>query len=459
MFDVLVLIVGFVLLVKAADLLVDGASSLARRLAIPEFVVGLTLCAFGTSAPELFVNGVGSLRGQDALVLGNVLGSNVFNMLLVLGVGGVICPLAVRSSTFRQQLPYSVLATGVFLALANDAWFFEGQPSVLSRLDGLVLLAGFAVFLSHALSLDNEASEDGVCEGSLGRSMVWTAAGLVGLPAGAHLVVVSATGLASALGLSEALIGLTVLSVGTSLPELAATAMAARKGNVDLAVGNVVGSNLFNLLLVLGVSSAIDPIAHHAPLNVDALVFVAACVVVFAAVIAQKRRELTRPAGGLLVACFVAYVGFLGVREARESGRGALLLELADHQVHEGLDGEEARDVADREAGDDRVLGHLGQGLPEGAGTSGGELAFHLESLPGPLLRAALDLATGDLDAEGALEPEGDVEEVERLGSQIVDHQGVGRDFVLIEAQGLTEGVGDSVPDDIVGGHASSLGR
>ena len=315
--DGVVLVLGFVLLVKGADLLVEGGSSLSRRLAIPEFVVGLTVLAFGTSAPELVVNSVASLRGQDAMVLGNVLGSNVFNTLLVLGVGSVICPLAVRSPTIRKELPCSILATLVFLFLANDGWFFAGQRSVLSRLDGLVLLGGFVVFLAHALSLAGEAQEARPAERTLGRSLLLLLAGAIGLPVGAHLVVVSATALATTLGLSEAVIGLTVLSVGTSLPELAATVVAARRGRVDLAVGNVVGSNLFNLLLVLGVSSQIHPLQHQIPFNTDAFVFIGACALVLAAVAGRARPTLSRRVGLILVACFAGYLVFLGVRENR----------------------------------------------------------------------------------------------------------------------------------------------
>lgn len=318
--NLILLAVGFVVLVVAADWLVDGASGLSRRFGVSELVVGLTVCAFGTSAPELFVNGVATLRDQDALVLGNVLGSNVFNTLLVLGVGSLIAPLVVRPREARRELLYGVLAALGLLVLANDAWFF-GAPSMLSRWDGLLLLGGFALFLRHTFSLSGEGAGPQTAEpqaaGAMLRDGVRVTAGLIGLPLGAHLVVVSATSIASAFGLSEALIGLTIVSVGTSLPELAATAMAAWRGKAELAVGNVLGSNLFNLLLVLGVSSVLRPLEHTVALNADALVFIAACGLVAAGLL---QRRLSRGLGALLIAGFAAYLVFLGVREHRAGG-------------------------------------------------------------------------------------------------------------------------------------------
>ena len=314
MANLILLTAGFAVLVLAADWLVDGASGISRRFGVPELVVGLTVLAFGTSAPELFVNGAASLGGQDALVLGNVLGSNVFNTLLVLGVGAVIAPLAARASETRRALRFGLLAALGLLALANDAWFFEGQTSQLTRGDGLILLAGFVLFLRHTLELRIEGGAPPQPGGSPLRDVGRLAAGLIGLPLGAHLVVVSATALAETWGLSQSLIGLTIVSVGTSLPELAATAAAAWRGRADLAVGNVLGSNLFNLLLVLGASSALSPITYDPALNADALVFVAASALVGLAV--ARRGRITRAAGAALIAGFVGYLAFLGVREA-----------------------------------------------------------------------------------------------------------------------------------------------
>jgi cation:H+ antiporter len=305
--ELLVLAGGFALLLKAADLLVDGATGLSRRFGVPELVVGLTICAFGTSAPELFVNGAAALKGRDALVLGNVLGSNVFNTLLVLGVGGLIRPLAAKASETRKELLYGALAALGLLALAADG--------DISRWDGLALLGGFGLFLRHTLTLEDEDQAPPEYGGSWLREAGRLGAGLVGLPIGAHLVVTAATGIAARFGLSESLIGLTIVSAGTSLPELAATGVAAWRGRADLAVGNVLGSNLFNLLLVLGVSSVLRPLAWPAAMAADVLVFLAASGLVAAAVLRPGRPVLSRGFAAALVGGFIAYLGFLGARE------------------------------------------------------------------------------------------------------------------------------------------------
>ncbi len=307
------LLAGVVVIIKSADLLVDGAVGLSRRFGVSELVVGLTVCAFGTSAPELFVNGAASLADRDALVLGNVLGSNIFNTLLVLGVGSLIFPLRVTRSTLRWELPIGLLALGVFLGLANDAWFGSAK-SVLSRGDGLVLLTGFALFIGYVFTLGGGSNtEDVESTTTTGKSAIYVAIGLVGLPVAAHLVVQGATGVALAAGLSEEMVGLTIVSAGTSFPELAATSAAAWRRRPDLAVGNVVGSNIFNLLLVLGVSSSLAPIDHLAALNADGLVFAAASAVVLLSV--WWRGCLSRVTGATLVTGFLAYLAFLSARD------------------------------------------------------------------------------------------------------------------------------------------------
>ncbi|MBT3220751.1 MAG: calcium/sodium antiporter [Proteobacteria bacterium] len=304
------------MLAKAADLLVDGAVGLSRRFAIPELVVGLTLCAFGTSAPELFVNGSAALAGRNALVLGNVLGSNVFNTLLVLGIGSLIFPLRVRRSTLRWELPFGVLACLVFLILANDAWF-GANASILSRWDGLFLLGCFGVFLAYIMlftfeDLPSTGEEEGAVSAT--RCVVYVCLGLIGLPLAAQLVLAGALGMTISLGISEELVGLTLVSAGTSLPELAATAAAAWRKRADLAVGNVVGSNIFNLLLVLGASSLLSPVESVVELNTDGCIFVIACVAVVGFVAIQGL--LSRGAGAILLTGFVAYLAFLSLRES-----------------------------------------------------------------------------------------------------------------------------------------------
>ncbi len=313
--DVAILAAGFAVLVKAADLLVEGSIGLSRRFGIPELVIGLTICAFGTSAPELFVNGVAALQGRDDLVVGNVLGSNLFNTLVVLGVGSLITTLTIQPRAFRTELLFGTVAALGTLVLANDGWFGPAE-SVLSRGDAGLLLLGFAIFLRHAMSIDGDEDEGGSepSESALKSSGVLLV-GAAGLPLGAHLVVMSSTDIASAVGVSEGLIGLTLVSMGTSLPELAATAVAARKGYIGLAVGNVLGSNVFNLLLVLGASSALNPIAFDAAFNADLAILVGAGALVYVLAFRPKEPGLTRAAGFVLLAVFALYVVFLAVRE------------------------------------------------------------------------------------------------------------------------------------------------
>ncbi|MEZ4316181.1 MAG: sodium:calcium antiporter [Myxococcota bacterium] len=312
MYFFILTVVGLIAIAWFADLLVEGAVALSRRHGVPELVVGLTLCAFGTSAPELFVNAAAALEGRHALVEANVLGSNVFNTLVVLGVGALVTPLAVARSTRSIELPAQGVVMALFLLLANDAWLGHGA-SVVSRWDALVLLGGFVVFVVYAFTLDGTAGpDDDEVPLTSGWAKIYVLAGLFGLPLAAELVVHGASGLALLAGVSEKAVGLTLVSAGTSLPELAATAAAAWKGRADLAVGNVVGSNLFNVLLVLGVSALLRPIEHVPALSVDALFFVGCTGGVW---LACQRGTLGRRVGLGLLATFGAYLLFLFGRE------------------------------------------------------------------------------------------------------------------------------------------------
>jgi cation:H+ antiporter len=276
------LVAGFLLLIKGADLLVDGSSSIAKRFGISDLVIGLTVVAFGTSAPELVVNLVSAFGGTADIAIGNILGSNIANILLILGITGVIAPLAVQRSTTWKEVPFSLLAVLAVGVMANDVLFGGASESVLTRGDGLILLGFFAVFLYYIFGVakqgspDESTSEKVVARG-LPRSLAFIVLGLAALIIGGKWVVDSAITLATLWGLSEAVIGLTVVAIGTSLPELSTSIVAALKGKADIAIGNVVGSNIFNIFWILGVTSVIAPLPFSANSNLDIMAVIAAC--------------------------------------------------------------------------------------------------------------------------------------------------------------------------------------
>jgi len=313
--DSLVMLVGFVLVIKGASLLVDGASALARRLRISELVVGLTVVAFGTSLPELFVNIAASGKGSAGIAVGNILGSNIANILLILGVSGMICPLAVSKGTVWKEIPLSLLAAVVVGILTNDRLIDGSAASVLTRIDGLVLLSFFIIFLFYSWSIAQRVEGT---EGYLpkvqhkqSKIFVFIVIGFAGLILGARFVVEGAVGLAEAVGVSEATIGLTVVAVGTSLPELATSAVAAYKRNPEIAVGNVVGSNLFNIFFIFGVSSLIRPLPFEMQRNLDIGVLIFASVLLFFFMFTGKRKILDRWEAVVFVILYAGYVGFL----------------------------------------------------------------------------------------------------------------------------------------------------
>ena len=308
------LLVGFIPLLFGAHWLVEGASSLATRLNIPRLVIGLTIVAFGTSAPELVVNLVASFEGRPALVLSNVIGSNVFNVLLILGLAALFRNLAVQSSTTWSEIPLALLAAVIVLFLANDG-VIEGRSfSEVSRIDGLVLLGFFLVFMAYTINLllGGGAEE----EPSLRLYPVWRCVlmmigGLLLLMLGAHLIVDAAVTVATRLGVSERIIGLTIVSAGTSLPELVTSLVAARKGSSDLAIGNVVGSNLFNALFILGASAIVAPVPLVPGANLDLLVNVGASSLLFLFVFTGRGRHIDRREGVVFLVLYAVYLATL----------------------------------------------------------------------------------------------------------------------------------------------------
>jgi len=310
----LLLLPGFVLLIKGADLLVDGASAISRRYGISDLVIGLTVVAFGTSTPELFVNISASLQGSTGIAIGNVLGSNIANILLILGFAALIHPLRVTRGTVWREIPFSLLAALALWAAANDNLIDGWAYSDISRSDGLIFLMFFAIFMYYTASIahsgDNHLNGEPLHQRGIGKSVLFMISGLIGLMLGGKWIVDGAVHIASTLGMDEALVGLTLVAVGTSLPELATSAMAAYKGNVEMAVGNVVGSNIFNIFFVLAISSIIKPLAFDAASNMDIGMVVLASFILFAAMFSGKRQSLDRWEGVLLLGTFAAYMTF-----------------------------------------------------------------------------------------------------------------------------------------------------
>lgn len=315
MLTYLLFIIGFVLLIKGADFLVDGASAIARRFEISNLVIGLTVVAFGTSTPELFVNIIASAKGNTDIAIGNVLGSNIANVFFILGVSSIIYPLSVTKGTVWKEIPLSLLAAIVLGFMANDHLIDNSNFSSLTRIDGLIFLCFFTIFLyySYSIAREIEGMEQlvPVEQQTLVKSLFWVCAGLVGLTLGGKLIVDGAIVMAKKLGMSESLIGLTVVAVGTSLPELATSAVAAYRRNAEIAVGNIVGSNIFNVFFVLGVSSIIKPLPFQTRNNLDIGVVILSSLLLFLFMFTGKKRSLDRWEGAVFLVLYAAYIVFL----------------------------------------------------------------------------------------------------------------------------------------------------
>ncbi len=314
----LFLVVGFVLLIKGADLLVSGGASLGRRMGVSDLVIGLTVVAFGTSSPELFVNLTASARGSTDIAIGNVLGSNIANIFLILGVASMVYPLGVGKGTVWKEIPLSLLAACLLGVLANDQWIDRAGASALTRIDGMVLIAFFIVFLYYSASIAGkvEGMQEEVPAKVMGtvQSILYVLLGLAALALGGDWIVRGAVHTATSLGMSESLVGLTIVAVGTSLPELATSAMAAARKNVEIAVGNVVGSNIFNIFFVLGISATVRPLPFQTANNLDVGVVVLGSLLLFFAMFTGRKRTLDRWEGGLLLGAYVTYLTCLVLR-------------------------------------------------------------------------------------------------------------------------------------------------
>ncbi len=311
--------IGLVFLIKGAGFLVDGAASVARRLNVSDLAIGLTVVAFGTSTPELFVNLIASFKGNTDIAIGNVVGSNIANIFLILGVSSVIYPLTVKKGTVWKEIPFSLLAAIVLLLMANDQFLDGSGASALTRIDGLIFLCFFTIFIYYTFSIAArvEGAEQLAAARKIRglRALLYITAGLIGLTIGGKWIVDGAIVLATKLGMSESVIGLTIVAVGTSLPELATSAVAAYKKNAEIAVGNVVGSNIFNIFFVLGVSAAIRPLPFQTKNNIDLAAVIVSSLMLFFFMFTGKKRSLDRWEGIVCLILYSGYVTFLIVND------------------------------------------------------------------------------------------------------------------------------------------------
>lgn len=311
----LLLFVGFAILIVGADFLVNGSSSIAKKFGISNLAIGLTVVAFGTSAPELLVSVTSSIKGYNDAAFGNIIGSNNFNLLFILGIAGLIYPLIVQRNTVKYEVPISLLAAGVLFILVNDQMLFGSDTNFLGRLDAVVLLVFFGLFLLYVYR-SMKTTSDFVEDNSIKIyktpiAILMIVGGLVGLVFGAEIVVNNALFIAKSYGLSEKLIGLTILAAGTSLPELATSCVAAYKKNTDIAIGNVIGSNIFNIFFILGITGLIRPLPYSTAMNFDLYILLGSTVALMIFMFTLNTRKLDRWEAALMLMGYVVYTVFL----------------------------------------------------------------------------------------------------------------------------------------------------
>lgn len=316
--DLLFLILGVVLVLRGADKLTDGATGLARRFQVNDLVIGLTVVAFGTSLPEFVTSFFAAIKGSSAISLGNVIGSNIFNTLVIVGMTALTRPIWVSKSTLAKDIPFALLSSLVFGVLCLDLWFNATDENYISRGDGLILLFFFVIFMYYTFSIARNKNEgEQVTEASLVQEAsmpywkigLYIVLGLVGLVLGGNLFVSGASGIAADLGVSEAVIGLTLVAGGTSLPELATSIVAAKKGNSAIAIGNVIGSNIFNVFFVLGICSFISPMNATSVSLTDIFILIFSMLLMWG--FASTSRKISRWEGLVMVVLYCSYVTYL----------------------------------------------------------------------------------------------------------------------------------------------------
>ena len=309
-------VVGLLLIVKGADWLTDGASSIARKFNISTLVIGLTIVAFGTSAPELVVSSMASISGETDIAIGNVVGSNIFNVLAIMGITALIAPVPVKGNNIKYEVPLAILASVAVFVMASDALFNGGGANVITRGEGIILLCFFLIFLAYTFAIarngvDAEGQSE-VKQMPMWKSILLFLVGLGCLVFGGDTMVDGASGIAGFLGVSQSIIALTIVSAGTSFPELVTSIVAARKGDTDMAMGNVVGSNIFNIFFILGVAATISPLGGGSITLVDYGVLLFSAVVLWTACKWGKvYHKITRTEGAMLVLCCIAYYSYL----------------------------------------------------------------------------------------------------------------------------------------------------
>ncbi len=318
--NILLLIGGLILILLGANGLTDGAASVAKRFRIPPIVIGLTIVAFGTSAPELTVSVSSALKGSADIAIGNVVGSNIFNTLMIVGCTALFAPIVITRNTLRKEIPLCILSSIVLLICANDVFLDKASENILNRVDGLLLLCFFVIFMGYTfaiaskpVTMEQQAEYPVIEEETEIKSLPWWKSilyiigGLAALIYGGQLFVDGATGIARNLGVSESIIGLTLVAGGTSLPELATSIVAALKKNPEIAIGNVIGSNLFNIFFVLGCSASITPLHLSGITNFDLFTLVGSGILLWLFGLFFAKRTITRIEGGIMILCYVAY--------------------------------------------------------------------------------------------------------------------------------------------------------
>lgn len=320
--NILFLIGGLILILLGANGLTDGSASVAKRFRIPPIVIGLTIVAFGTSAPELTVSVASALKGSADIAIGNVVGSNIFNTLMIVGCTALFAPIVITRNTLRKEIPLCILSSVVLLICANDVFLDKASENILNRVDGLLLLCFFAIFMGYTFAIArtpstpatddaqqpaHSAEEDDIKLLPWWKSTLYILGGLAALIYGGQLFVNGATGIARNLGVSESIIGLTLVAAGTSLPELATSIVAALKKNPEIAIGNVIGSNLFNIFFVLGCSASITPLRLSGITNFDLFTLVGSCILLWFFGLFFAKRTITRIEGSIMILCYVAY--------------------------------------------------------------------------------------------------------------------------------------------------------
>ncbi|MGG7096154.1 calcium/sodium antiporter [Clostridium sardiniense] len=323
--NIVILIIGFILLIKGADIFVDGSSSIAKKIGIPSVIVGLTIVSLGTSAPELAVSSISALQGNNGIAIGNVLGSNIFNTLVVLGGTAIAMPLIIRKRIVKRDFFVNILVAIILYIIAFGI-SFNGKDGLISRIDGLILLLLCIIYTIVLIrsAIKDKSSRDTDMESKaaitnirIGPNIIKIIVGIIGIVLGGKFVVDSATNIAYSIGMSEKLVGLTIVAVGTSLPELVTSIVAALKGETEIAIGNVLGSNIFNILLILGLSSTINPIVVTGNLYMDLLFLIIVTIIIGIIIFFNKDKEikkLNRLEGTVLILVYVVYLSYIIMR-------------------------------------------------------------------------------------------------------------------------------------------------